>query len=142
MQGRKDFTKEELDRARSVVGEQVAAYEELAGAVKASRNADAKAALEAFEPLLFNNMTLALDRFFVHRLRGVTGKDGTPANEVELIADSLITNDGVLRTNNVIKYEPDEAVLELAPGDRIEVRAEGFKRLSAAFTEEIEEKFV
>lgn len=35
-------------------------------------------ALEAFEALFFNNMTLVLDRYFVHRLRMVTGKDGNP----------------------------------------------------------------
>jgi hypothetical protein len=142
MQGRKDFTPEELDRARTMVGEQMTAYEQLASAVEATGDADAKAALEAFEPLLFNNLTLALDRFFVHRLRGVTGKDGTPLNEVELISDSLITNEGVLRTNNVIKYKPDQSVLALEPGDRIAVRADQFKRLSSAFTEELEEKFV
>ena len=56
-------------------------------------------ALEAFQPLLFNNMTLILDRYFVHRLRTVTGKDGNPLNEVELLSESLMNNDGVLRGN-------------------------------------------
>jgi hypothetical protein len=32
-------------------------------------------AVEAFEPLFFNNTTLVLDRYFVHRLRMVTGKE-------------------------------------------------------------------
>ena len=30
----------------------------------------------------FNNMTLVLDRYFVHRLRTVTGKDGNPLNQL------------------------------------------------------------
>jgi hypothetical protein len=47
-----------------------------------------------------NNMTLVLDRYFVHRLRVVTGKDGNPLNEVELLSDSIMNNDGVLRGNN------------------------------------------
>jgi putative polyketide hydroxylase len=38
-------------------------------------------------------------RYFVHRLRMVTGKDGNPINEVELISDSLMNNDGVLGAN-------------------------------------------
>jgi hypothetical protein len=34
-------------------------------------------------------MTLMLDRYFVHRLRMVTGKDGNPLNEVELIEGNV-----------------------------------------------------
>jgi hypothetical protein len=142
MQGRKSYTQEELDRARSVLDEQLGAYDRLAKAVDATGDEKAKAALEAFEPPYFNSLALALDRFFVHRLRSVTGKDTNPLNELELIADSLITNGGELRTNNVIKYEPQEAVLELEPGDRIELRADGFVRLAGGFTSEIDEKFV
>jgi hypothetical protein len=52
----------------------------------ASTTTDEKvtSALEAFEVLFFNNMALVLDRYFVHRLRMVTGKDGNPLNEVEM----------------------------------------------------------
>lgn len=71
------------------------------------------AALEALEPLLFTNMTLVLDRYFVRRLRLVTGKDGNPLNEVELITDSVMNYDGVLRGTNVIKLIPEESVLNL-----------------------------
>jgi hypothetical protein len=42
----------------------------------------------------------------------VTGKDGNPLNEVELLTESLINN-GVLRGNNVIKHVPTESVLKL-----------------------------
>jgi hypothetical protein len=37
---------------------------------------EASAALEAFEAHFFNNMTIVLDRYFVHRLRFVTGARG------------------------------------------------------------------
>jgi hypothetical protein len=142
MQGRKSYTQDELDRARSVLDEQLGAYDRLAKAVDAGGDDDARAALDAFEPRFFNSLALALDRFFVHRLRSVTGKDGNALNELELIADSLIANEGRLGTNNVIRYEPREAVLELEPGERIELRADGFARLAGAFTSEIDEKFV
>jgi hypothetical protein len=99
-------------------------------------------ALEAFEPLLFNNMMLVLDRYFVHRLRMVTGKDGNPLNEVELMSDSLMNNDGILRGNNAIKLIPDESVLKLNIGDRITLSQAQFERLSKAFLTDIESKFL
>src|SRR4051812_4982684 len=111
MLGRKTYTQEELDHARTAIDEQLAAYENLVEAAGRERaDPQVASALEAFEPLFFNNMTLALDRYFVHRVRIVTGKDGNPLNEVELISDSLMNNDGVLRGNHVIKLVPDESV--------------------------------
>jgi hypothetical protein len=87
-------------------------------------------------------MTLALDRYFVHRLRVVTGKDGNPLNEVEPRADSLLNNNGVLRGNNVIKYTPDRSVTKLNIGDSIRLTAAEFERLSEAFLAELERNFV
>jgi hypothetical protein len=143
MLGRKDYTPEELDRCKAVLAEQLAAYHTLVKATgNASEGEEAGAALAAFEPRFFNNMVLVLDRFFVHRLRTVTGKDGNPLNEVEMLTDSLINNNGVLRGINVIKYVPDQSVLKLSIGDRINLTAADFERLSAAFLAEIEEKFV
>jgi hypothetical protein len=142
MLGRKDYTKEEVDHARAAVNQQLAAYKKLVKAVDSS-GSDAKvtAALEAFEPLFFNNMTLVLDRYFVHRIRVVAGKDGNPLNEVELLTESLLAGDGTLRGNNVIKLVPDESVLKLDIGDRIELTAAQFERLAKAFISEIESKF-
>src|SRR3954469_6486829 len=141
MLGRKTYTQEELDHARTAIDEQLAAYRALADAIDGT-NPKASEALDALEPVLFNNMTLVLDRYFVHRLRGATGKDGNPLNEVELLTESLMNNDGVFRGNNVIKVRPGETVLDLEPGDRIAIGAEQFERLSQAFLGEIEEKFL
>jgi hypothetical protein len=141
--GRKDYRQEELDHARTAIDQQLAAYKKLVGAIDgATDDPKVKSALEAFEPLFFNNMTLALDRYFVHRIRMVTGKDGNPLNEVELMSDSLMNNDGVLRGNNVIKLIPDQSVLKLDIGDRISLSAGQFERLSKAFLAEIEARFV
>lgn len=143
MLGRKDYTKEELDHAKTAITQQVAAYERLVKAISdATSDAKVTAAIEAFEPLLFNNMTLVLDRYFVHRLRMVTGKDGNPLNEVELLTESLMNNDGVLRGNNVIKFLPEDSVLKLDVGDRIELTVAQFERLAKAFLADIEAKFL
>ncbi|MEA2431868.1 MAG: hypothetical protein QOI19_2341 [Thermoleophilaceae bacterium] len=142
MLGRKDYTQEEHDNAQSAVKQQLAAYRKLAKAIDDTGDPKAKAALEALEPLLFNNMTLVLDRYFVHRLRVGTGKDGNPLNEVELMTESLMNNDGILRGNNVIKLIPDQSVLKLDIGDRISLSAKEFDRLAKAFLADLEAKFV
>jgi hypothetical protein len=141
MLGRKDYTKQELDSATAMIEYDVAAYRKLAKAVNASGDAHARRALEAFEPLFAKSMILVLDRRFVHRLRQVTGKDGNPLNEVELLAESLMNNDGVLRGNNVIKYLPDESVLKLSVGDRITLRVDDFEKLARAFLADVKRKF-
>jgi hypothetical protein len=140
MLGRKTYTREELENARTVVDAQLAAWRALAEAADGSPKT--AAALEAIEPLLFNNMALVLDRYFVHRLRSVTGKDGNPLNEVELLSESLMNNDGVLRGNNVVKFVPERSVTGLEPGQRIRLGVDDFERLAGAFLADLEVKFV
>ncbi|MDV7083449.1 hypothetical protein GXW84_02800 [Rhodococcus sp. IEGM 248] len=143
MLGRKNYTKDEIDHAEASVAEQVAAYMSLTGAIAGEvTGKKVFAALEDFEPLFFGNMVLVLDRYFVHRIRAVTGKDGNPLNEVEIIADSLMNNDGVLRGISVLKYVSDQSVLKLEIGDRIRVSADDFERLSAAFFAELRSRFL
>ena len=143
MLGRKDYTREELEHARGAVNQQLAAYRKLVEALDgAGDDPNIATALGTFEPLLFEHMTLVLDRYFVHRLRSVTGKDGNPLNEVELLADSLMNNGGELRGNNVIRYKRDESVLKLDVGQPIRVDATEFERLSQAFFDDLETKFV
>jgi hypothetical protein len=143
MLGRKDYTPEELDAATTAVGETLAAYRTLVDAVgRATDDPEVTAALGAFEPHLFNELALALDRRFVHRLRVTTGKDGTPLNELELMTESLMNNDGVLRGNKVIKLVPAETVLRIEPGEPIALSAAQFERLSDAVLAEIRAKFV
>jgi hypothetical protein len=144
MLGRKTYTPEELAHAQTAIDQQLAAYRQLREAIDGTAAADPRvaAALDAFEPLFCNNMTLVLDRYFVHRLRGVAGKDGNPLNEVELLSDSLINNDGVLRGNNVVKLVADRTVLKLDVGDPIRLSAAEFERLSKAFLTEIRSRFL
>ncbi|MGH3041818.1 MAG: hypothetical protein ACRDNG_08800 [Gaiellaceae bacterium] len=71
----------------------------------------------------------------------VAGKDGNPLNEVEMLPDSSMSNDGVLRESDVIKLVTDQPVLKLQFGDPIALDKEQFERLSTAFFAEIERRF-
>lgn len=137
MLGRKTYTQEEIDHARAEIGQQLSAYQELAAAVAGK----SKAALAAFDPLFFNNLVLVLDRYFVHRLRVATGKDGNPLNEVEMLSDSLMHHHGVLRAIKVISYVPEQSVVGLRIGDPIRLTPESFERLATAFFTELERRF-
>ena len=143
MLGRKDYTRAEFEHGKAAVEQQLDGYKKLVRvAVNGTTDTRVQSTLQDFEWMFFNNMALVLDRYYVHRLRVATGKDGNPLNEVEMIADSLINNDGVLRGNNVIKYVPDKAVVKLKVGDQIRLTEEDFERLSAAFFAELERKFL
>lgn len=146
MLGRKNYSQEEMDHGRAAVDKQLAAYRTLVAAASSGPSSgssgDVDAAREAFETVLFNNMVLVLDRYFVHRVRPVTGKDLNPLNEVELLAESLMNNDGILRAGTVIKFTPDRSVLKLNIGDPIRLTADQFERLSTAFFAELEARFL
>jgi len=143
MLGRKNYTREEFDHGKAAIKEQLAAYKKLVAEIAIGvNNKELLSALKTFEGLFFNNMVLVLDRFYVHRLRIVTGKDGNPLNEVEMICDSLLNNNGILRDGNVIKYIPGQSVVKLKVGDKIRLTADEFERLSVAFFAELERKFL
>jgi hypothetical protein len=140
--GRKDFTHEEIDRARAAVNRQLAAYRTLAAAVTAAGDEDAATALAELEPIVFDHMVLALDRFFVAREREVTGTATTPLDELELLAGSVMVSDGVLRTDTEVAYDPGAAVLGLQPGDRLTLTADRFEELADAVLSDLEARLV
>ncbi|MFC5139767.1 hypothetical protein ACFPK1_16115 [Actinomycetospora rhizophila] len=123
MLGRKTFTADEIDQARTAVRAEVAAL----------RRHD--------DPVLATALLLALDRRFVHRIRAASGKDTNPVTELELLAESLLDHGGVLTTNKVIRYEPERSVLGLRPGDRIAPDADAVERLAEAFLAELAVRF-
>lgn len=131
MLGRKDYPQDYIDHCRSTIDKQLAAY----------RRLDDAPAMDEFEPLFFNNLVLVLDYFFVHRLVMVAGKDGNPLNEVRVVAESLVLNNGVLRQDKSIKLVPEESVLKLEVGDTIRLTEDDFERLSKAYFAEVEAKF-
>ena len=135
MLGKNSYAPEYVEQCRADVDQLLKAYRKLVTAAKGS------AAVAAFEPRFCNHLVLALDEYFVHRLRGVEGKDGNPCNEVRMIADSVMLNDGALTVEKAIKLTPETSVLGLAPGDRIALDEKTFTKLAAAYFDEIEAKF-
>jgi hypothetical protein len=135
MLGRKTYTADEINRPRVAIEQQLTTYDKLA----ASADPGARS---AFDTLFFNNLLLVLDRPFVHRIRPVTGKDCNPLNEVELLVESILTNQGQLLSSKVIKWIPENTVTGLDPGDNIQLTEDGFKDLAAAFFATLESKFL
>jgi hypothetical protein len=134
------YTKDYVNSCRSKIEAQLAAYRVLAGAAR-EKAGDSSASAATFEPLFFNNLVLVLDRLFVHRARGLEGKDGNPLNEVRMLCDSILQKDGVTTADKTIKFDPAKSVLRLQPGDEIRLSEADFVRLSNAFFAEIAAKF-
>lgn len=143
MLGRKSYTTKEFADAQAAIGDQVTAYQALVKAnAGAGTNKKVGAALAKFEPLFFNTLLLALDRRFVHRIRAVAGKDANALNEVEMLCASLMDDDGILTKSTVLKLDPEQSVTTIQFGERIELTADQFDRLSTAFFAEIKARFV
>jgi hypothetical protein len=94
-----------------------------------------------FEAAYFNALVLALDRWFVHRLRKNEGKDGNALNEVRVLCDSLVDGGGVMTGNPTIRMTPHDALLGYEPGDEIALSRDDFERLAGAFLDEIESRY-
>jgi hypothetical protein len=123
------FEPDYVNRCRERVDADITAYSKLAKA--------ANGQLDRFEPVFFNNMVLTLELQFVHRLRKAEGKDGNALNEVRLLASSLIENGGAMLADKQIAFK-DGSLLGYEPGDQIKLSEADFRKLSAAFYEEIE----
>lgn len=107
------YTKDYVSSCSSKIEAQLAAYRGLVEAARenAGDKSESSAPAATFESLFFNNLVLVLDRFFVHRARGLEGKDGNPLNEVRLLCDSILQKDGVMTADKTIKYDPAKSVL-------------------------------
>jgi hypothetical protein len=133
MLGRADYPIEFIMACRKRAERQLKVYDALAK--KAGKDMD------AFAPEFFNTMVLALDHYFMHRLRGKEGKDGNPLNEVRMLAASLLENDGIMSKDNTIKYDPGKSITGIAVGDKIVLDRKRFGTLVDAYFDEIAAKF-
>ena len=94
-----------VDDCRARIALQMSTYRALAEASPAR-------SLEPFEHQFFNNMVLVLDYLFVHRTRALEKKDGNPLNEVQVLCNSLLNNNGLLAADKQIKLDPATSILK------------------------------
>jgi hypothetical protein len=134
MLGRKTYEKEYIDASRKAFGAETAAYRKLAA------TGDPEA-VEKFEPTYCAHQVLALDAYFVHRLRGVEGKNGNPCNEVRVIAASWMENGGKMIKDSQIKLDPAKSITGFDVGDEIVLDEETLAKLASAYFDEIETRF-
>jgi hypothetical protein len=128
--GRNSYTSDELESCRDNADALLAAWQ-------ANEVEDT-----TLENLVFNQAVVALDAWFVHRLRTMEGQDGNAMNEVRVLADSIVANDGVLRVAGAIRWEADRTRLGFAVGEEVLVTADGYERLAAAYLDAIGDTFV
>jgi hypothetical protein len=144
MLGMKEYDGDYIDACRSRVETQTAMFREVAQAARDHGDADVsglEGALESLESEYFNNMLLVLEGYFVHRLRGVEGKDGNALNEVRVLARSLMENGGTLMEDPQISLDPERSVLGLKVGEPVRLTLQQYTRLSDAFFRELERRF-
>jgi hypothetical protein len=135
------YPKDFIEGCRAQVAQQLEAYDTLLHAAEQSGDAPTQAALQAFEPLFFNNLVLVLDNMFLHRSRMLERKDGNPMNEVRVLCQSILNNDSRLGADKTIKLDATRSVLGHKIGDAIGLTASAFRRLSEAYFGEIERTY-
>lgn len=93
------------------------------------------------DPLVLNELIVALDASFMHRMRGQEGKDGNPLNEVRMLANAIIGNEAILAADSTIKYDPAKSITKIAVGDGISPNKATVTQLASAVFAEIEKRF-
>jgi hypothetical protein len=127
------YDQDYIDQCRATTGARMGAYRALAS--------DGGSGVADFEPVFFNTMLLALDHLFCHRGRTNEGKDGNPLNEVRVLCNSIMENEGIMAADKQIRLKPDASVLGYEVGDEIRLSEADFRLLSGAFLAEIEAKY-
>jgi hypothetical protein len=138
MLGVKTYERDYIDSCRAQMEDMLARY---AAVVDAAGDAWSRAALAELEPKLLNQLVVALDACFVHRIRAIEGKDGNPLNEVRMLAASILQHGAVLTLDKTIKYKLERSVLGIAAGEPIALDPARFAKVLDAFIAEIGARF-
>src|SRR5216117_4601974 len=141
MFGMKTYTQNCIDACRAKVDADLRAYRKQVG----------KAPSREFEGCFFNDQVLLLDYMFVHRLSGIEGKDGNPLNEVRVLCNSLLLNQGRLQVDRLpgwpnsastgMELPPEKSAPKLKVGEEVRLNESDFVRLAKAFFAQLEKKF-
>lgn len=126
MPGRNSYTSDEVESCRDACDALLAAW---------AANDIEDTTLEA---IVFGQAVVVLHTWFAHRDRDLEGTGGSPVHEVRVVADSVVGNDSTLRVEEASGWDPSHTVLRLAVGDEIELTANRFERLAAAYLAAIE----
>jgi hypothetical protein len=130
------YSQDYIDQCRAKVNSQLENYRALVAHVQD------ESAIEAFEADFFTNMLFVLDNLFVNRSRTLEKKDGNPLNELRILVNSLLNNEGIMLADKGVKLDPKKSVLKLQVGDRIRLSEAQFVAIFHAYFAEIEAKFL
>jgi hypothetical protein len=125
-----------VEVCRRKIEAEITAYRDLMKVVTGS-GTRLQPTLDAFDQQFFRSMLLALDHYFDHRMRGQELKDGNALNELRVLCNSIMHNDGQLMGDTQIKLDPAKSILHLHVGDDILLTADQFSTLAAAVFEQI-----
>ena len=130
MLGRKSYPAAQITACRTEMADMAATWRAVA------RHSEAKAREEA-EVQVFNQMVVALEGWFVHRLHGVEGKNGNPMNEVRLLALSVTANGSYFPSDHSIQWWPEASITGYRAGERIRLSEAVFSRLAQAYLDAV-----
>ena len=134
MLGKSSYPAAQVAACRAEFAALAAAWRAVAGRSEAGGRAEAEAQV-------FGQMVVALEGWFVHRLRGVEGRDGNALNEVRLLALGVTENGGYFPSAHGIRWQSAMSVTGYRAGDRIRLSEAVFSRLAGVFLDGIAAKF-
>lgn len=138
-----NYSREYIDACRKKIETQLTAYNDLLSTADShlKNHKEQHKIIDYFEHIFLGNLVIVLESFFVNRMRAMEGKDGNPLNEVRVIANSIMNNDGVLIIDKSMKWNATQSVLKYKAGDTIKLNQSDFTALASEFFDEIEKKF-